>query len=371
MAPLHESDKNVYTSNEALSGRRHIHSTGHTFTDAPAPEIADLENMGIEPGGFTLALGSGGATGLAYIAGALWALEEATGLDMRTDPDLIIGTSAGSIAGAYLRHGVTPYELAMSEPPEFTAPDPHRRRLLIPGWEDRRQLARRVIGAGHALYHHARRVPRDAPPTDDWQERFPAGLFEITEADWEHQKMPREWPERPLWVVTADVDHFERVILRRPLLETETADLRTALRASMALPGIWPPVKLDGRRLYDGGVTDSCTHLDLALRAQAKVAVGVSPAAYDNFLPIDRKHAFGRRKFNLHLDSTSGMLVEEGMNVLLMRPSGAELGMTSRNFLDRTNTEKIAKAAYESTMRRFDRPDAAATLAALAGLKER
>lgn len=55
----------------------------------------------------------------------------------------------------------------------------------------------------------------------------------------------------PLAVVTADADTGERVVLRRgPLLP--------ALLASTAIPVLYPPVEIDGRRLMDGGVVANC-----------------------------------------------------------------------------------------------------------------
>jgi len=51
----------------------------------------------------------------------------------------------------------------------------------------------------------------------------------------------------PLGVVTADIDTQEEVILR-------SGNLGLALLAATALPGIYPPVRLSGRTLVDGGV---------------------------------------------------------------------------------------------------------------------
>jgi len=66
-----------------------------------------------------LVLGAGGMVGLAYHAGALRALEQEGGFDP-TGADLIIGTSAGSVIGAYLRSGWTTtdfWELALGMHP--------------------------------------------------------------------------------------------------------------------------------------------------------------------------------------------------------------------------------------------------------------
>src|SRR6516162_1563905 len=55
-----------------------------------------------------LVLGAGGLVGLAYHAGVLRALERVGGV-VPGEVDLIVGSSAGSVIGAYLRSG-TPIE---------------------------------------------------------------------------------------------------------------------------------------------------------------------------------------------------------------------------------------------------------------------
>src|ERR671919_862190 len=57
-----------------------------------------------------LVLGAGGVLGAAWMVGALCALEEAVGLDVRSC-EQIVGTSAGSVVAAMLGAGVTPSQL--------------------------------------------------------------------------------------------------------------------------------------------------------------------------------------------------------------------------------------------------------------------
>lgn len=53
----------------------------------------------------------------------------------------------------------------------------------------------------------------------------------------------------PLAVLATDVDSGQAVVLR-------SGDLRDAVRASCSFPGVFPPFVMNGRRLYDGGVSD-------------------------------------------------------------------------------------------------------------------
>ena len=53
----------------------------------------------------------------------------------------------------------------------------------------------------------------------------------------------------PVMVLATDVDTGEPVVLRE-------GNLRDAVRASCSYPGVFPPMAFDGRRLYDGGVSE-------------------------------------------------------------------------------------------------------------------
>jgi NTE family protein len=53
----------------------------------------------------------------------------------------------------------------------------------------------------------------------------------------------------PLKVLATDVDTGEAVVF------SQGGGLRDAVRASCSFPGVFPPMLLDGRRLYDGGIT--------------------------------------------------------------------------------------------------------------------
>jgi NTE family protein len=53
----------------------------------------------------------------------------------------------------------------------------------------------------------------------------------------------------PLAVLATDVDSGQPVVFR-------SGPLRDAVRASCSFPGVFPPMTIDGRRLYDGGVSE-------------------------------------------------------------------------------------------------------------------
>jgi NTE family protein len=90
----------------------------------------------------------------------------------------------------------------------------------------------------------------------------------------------------PVLVVATDVDTGEQVVLRE-------GDVREAVRASCSFPGVFPPMLLDGRRLYDGGVaTVIPTRLAREMAGEVGVVVAVDcnsgtrwPAA-DSFVAL-------------------------------------------------------------------------------------
>jgi NTE family protein len=90
----------------------------------------------------------------------------------------------------------------------------------------------------------------------------------------------------PVVVLATDVDTGQAVVLRE-------GNLRDAVRASCSFPGVFPPMLLNGRRLYDGGITEVIpVRLAREMAGEAGVVVAVDvnsgtrwPAA-DSFVAV-------------------------------------------------------------------------------------
>lgn len=187
-----------------------------------------------------LALGGGGARGLAHIS-ILQALDE-----MGVRPVAIAGASIGAIIGAAYAAGFSGAQLRA-----------HAERILA----NRLLLARRI------LYARARGRKRlfkgVVHPLLIDGERF-------LDAFW-----PEGMPERfedlhiPLTVVATD---FHR---RREIVFTEGL-LRTAVAGSMSIPGVVRATKSEFGYLVDGGVVNPLPYDHLFGRADIIVAVNVS-----------------------------------------------------------------------------------------------
>jgi NTE family protein len=162
-------------------------------------------------------LSGGGNQGVSQV-GMLRAL-----LERGIVPDVVIGTSAGALNGA-----------AVAYAPNLTGV-----AQLAAVWE---QLRADQIFPGGKI-HRAWNVVRRG-----------THLFENTglAALIHHATPARSFAdlEIPLRVVATDLDTGDEVVLAR-------GPLKPALLASCALPGVFPIVHHDGRRLVDGGVVNS------------------------------------------------------------------------------------------------------------------
>lgn len=189
---------------------------------------------------FALALGGGGARGLAHIA-VVEALDE-----MGVRPAAIAGTSIGALIGAAYAAGMRGRDI---------------RHHMISIAHNRGETLGRLVAA---------RAGRLA----NW---FSGGWSEATLLDAEKvcaNFLPDAVPEDfsalsiPLTVVATDLHRREEALF-------SSGPLRPALAASMAIPGLFRPVTIGGRVFIDGGTTDPLPVDPLAGRADVIVAVDV------------------------------------------------------------------------------------------------
>jgi NTE family protein len=303
--------------------------------------------------GFTLVLGAGGTVGMSYLAGALHALKETAGLDASC-AELVIGTSAGSAVGAFVRSGWTTDDVwAMATGShealqEFSANDiaARRRAIFDPAWGTPVELARRGLGSAYVMARSVLRGPGPRIPSR-WGRRFPGGLFSMAEARRHFADLLGEaWPAQPLWLCTVDITTGRRVVLGRaggPALP-----LPDAVLASCAIPGVYQPVRAGRRVLVDGGVRSS-TNLDLAAGDRPRTIVCVAPMAYDPAEPPDRMRQLVRRIPSRALSREVARARAAGSEVLLVRPTAQELHEHGGNLMRADAGEQIARSAYEST----------------------
>jgi NTE family protein len=193
---------------------------------------------------------SGGASLGAVHVGMLLGLA-----DVNERPDLIVGTSVGAVNGGWIA----------------SRPDIPGIRGLADLWMS---LARKDVFPAHpiagALGMLGRR-PHLVPNT---------GLRRILAERLEFTRL--EDAPIPLHVVATDVISGTDVLL-------SSGNAADAIAASAAIPGIFPPVRINGRDLMDGGVVNN-TPISHAVALGAD-RVWVLPTGYSCDLPASPKTA--------------------------------------------------------------------------------
>lgn len=183
-----------------------------------------------------LALSGGGARGGAHV-GVLEILEK-----LRIPVDYVAGTSIGSIIGGLYSSGMSPGEMAEAlESIDWDAAiKDSPARGDIP-YREKEDDARYQIKAELRL--------QGLKPV------FPTGLVSGQNLGFYLRRFtnPARGPQDfdhlpiPFGAVASNIENNEMVVLKE-------GDLARAMRASMALPGIFSAVELDGKLLTDGGV---------------------------------------------------------------------------------------------------------------------
>jgi NTE family protein len=241
------------------------------------PAQADRPAAG-SGGRWGLVLGGGGVLGASWLVGALDALQQARGVDVR-DADLILGTSAGSVIGSLVAGGVSVEELVAQQRGETRDGG----RLHVPTSDDVAPAGpphppRPGLRPGNVrlVTRNARRQRR-MPPTTVLAGFLPAGRGRMPAVGRliETVVPAGSWADHPgLRVVALDYDSGRRVVFGAP--GAPEAGLAEAVLASCAIPGWFTPVEIGGVRYVDGGVW-SATNADLLADAGLDEVVVLAP----------------------------------------------------------------------------------------------
>jgi NTE family protein len=248
-----------------------------------------------------LVLGGGGITGIAWEIGVLAGLAEA-GVDL-SGADLVVGTSAGSVVGAQLTSGADLEALfaRQLEPPTGErAARMTRAALARYGWAVLRSrgddvVFRRRVGALALAAEQAGLTPTEQERLDVIGSRL----------------VSRAWPDRDLRITTVDAQTGEFRVLDR----TSGVPLLQAVAASCAVPGVYPPVTIDGRRYVDGGMR-SAANADLAEGCDRVVVLAPIPRGIGPLASVDAQ--------------VTGMVAR----VAVVSPDEASRRASGRNVLD-------------------------------------
>ncbi|MGY1826284.1 MULTISPECIES: patatin-like phospholipase family protein [unclassified Blastococcus] len=258
-----------------------------------------------------LVLGGGGITGIAWEIGVLAGLAEA-GVDL-TGADLVVGTSAGSVVGAQLTGGApleAMYARQLEPPTQEKVARMTRGNLIRYGWamvasRGRDVEFRRRIGTLAIAAEKAGLTPSEEERIDVIGSRL----------------VSRDWPERALVITAVDAATGEF----RTFDRESGVPLVQAVAASCAVPGVYPPVTIDGRRYVDGGMR-SAANADLAQGYDRLVVLAPIPRGVGPLASVDAQ--------------VTGMV----SRVAVVSPDQAARAAIGRNVLDPAAREPAARA---------------------------
>ena len=260
-----------------------------------------------------LVLGGGGLAGIAWETGLLAGLRQA-GLDL-SRADLIVGTSAGAIVGAQLATGCDLDDLF--------------NRQLQPLPTARAALPTPDVAVFSAAY-------REAAPSGVMTQpaRAHIGVLALaaevrSEAD--HLSaistlLPvHDWPERQLLLTAIDAGDGSFAVWDKE----SRIPLPLAVAASCAVPFIFPPMAIHGRRYMDGGLR-SAANADLAQGCDGVIILAATARLPGQAAPVEaeatRLRAAGHRVQVLMPDDASARAFLPNLMDPAARPAAAQSG---------------------------------------------
>ena len=205
-----------------------------------------------------LVLGGGGARGAAHI-GVLEALEK-----YRVPVDCVAGTSMGGLVAGAWAAGMPPAKmreaLAAADWSDMFLDNPEYSELS----HRNKQVARQFLPGSESGVSANGVQYQSSVVAGQKIKLFFNQLVRANQGERNIEDLPL-----PLSVVATDIGTGERVVFRN-------GPLTTAMRASMAVPGLIAPVDHDGRKLVDGGLVDNLPIAEVRERCQADVVIAVN-----------------------------------------------------------------------------------------------
>ena len=293
-----------------------------------------------------LALGGGGARGAAHV-GVLKALER-----MRVPVDFIAGTSMGAVIGGLYAAGV-PVERIEAELRELNWSDvlvdraPYRHLV----WRRKEDEGRYLLDLELGLRHGRLLVPSGLRAGQKLGYELQALLLPAGDVN-DFSRLPI-----PFRAVATDMETGGRVVL-------DHGDLVEAILASMAVPGVFAPVEIEGRLLVDGGMADNLpvevvrsmgadivvavdVGTPLASRDEIRSFVGVTSQAF-TFLTRQNSERSARLADLVIRPELGGVTSGDFASAVEAIPRGEEAAEALRSSLDRLAMDETSWSAWSA-----------------------
>jgi NTE family protein len=300
-----------------------------------------------------LVLGGGGVLGAAWMVGALQALQEESGIDVR-DFDSCIGTSAGSVLVALIGAGVSVGDLVkhqLGRPLESGPLAGFHFDYEKASGGDRPMRPRAGLGSRELLIRNALQL-RQLPPTALLSALLPVGRgnLEAIGALVSHV-VPQGWVARDgVTVVALDYDTGERAAFGRP--GAPPAALPDAVMASCAIPGWYHPVVIGAHRYIDGGAWSS-TNLDLLADQGLDEVFVLAPQV--SFAPdsptqwVTRLERQWRNRVTRKVVREVENVHRHGTDVTVLGPGPADLEAIGGNLMDLSRRQAVIETSLRTS----------------------
>jgi NTE family protein len=335
----------------------------------PHSGVHDLTRVGV-------ALAGGGPLGGIYEIGASVALAEAIGgLDFNR-ADILVGVSSGSLIAAAFANGIEPERLARilinNDAEEFFDPE----HLLRPAFGE---YLSRALSVPQLLFSAAQDYlshPFQHNVFESFQRlsrAIPTGLFDNKGIE----SVMRDMFSRPgrtndfrklknqLFLVATDLDSGESVAFGSA--GHDEVPISTAVQASTALPGLFPPVRIGDQYFVDGALIKTL-HASIALREGAELVVCINPLVPFDAELAARRNARERETLNsgglpVVLSQTFRAIIHSRMrvgmdrykhqygnaDVILFEPSRDDAEMFFTNVFSYRDRARLCEHAYQRT----------------------
>lgn len=278
-----------------------------------------------------LVLGGGGPVGIAWEAGLLAGLAEA-GVDL-AQADHILGTSAGSFVGAQIAMGRSPAKLvgpilaegqnaAASRPSGSGSPPAPDLAVLFMKMQE-------AVSGVRPMQEVRAEIGAWALSAKTISEETFIGTFGRS-----FSELPEDaWPDRSYACTAVDAVDGSFVVWSN---ESKVGVTR-AVASSCSVPGVFPPITINGRRYIDGGMR-SPTNADLATGHDVAVVVAVRGAVID---------AAVSAKFEQMLERELQIVRDGGARVELIVPDPASVDAFGLNLMNPRRRPGAAQAGVD------------------------
>ena len=289
-----------------------------------------------------LALAGGGPLGAIYEVGAMCALEESLlGLDF-TRLQHYVGVSAGAFIAASLANGMSPRALCAAfienDPSQSDSFDPAW--LMEPAWGEFAQRAQLLPGLlARAAWQMAVHGQTFTRALEGLAPALPTGAFSNRKV---HSEMARLFsaPGRSndfrqlktrLTLVATNLDSSEPTLFGRP--GWDHIPISQAVQASSSLPGLFPPVQIEGQHYVDGALKKTM-HASVALDEGVDLLICLNPLvpfdASDPLLTPEVRQLLPAKQHKIPRIAEGGLSAVLSQTFRSMIHSRMELGM--RNY---------------------------------------